>query len=136
VKKKFRMTKQRQMILSIIRNTDCHPTADWVYQEARKEIPGISLGTVYRNLQLLVKEQEILELTSIGKFSRFDGNTDPHYHFICTGCGGVKDMKMKALNILNEEVQAAAPGKIEGHRLEFLGMCNDCLNQGCQGNNN
>ncbi|HHT62823.1 MAG TPA: transcriptional repressor, partial [Clostridia bacterium] len=56
------MTKQRKTILEILRNTTCHPTADWIYEQARKVIPEISLGTIYRNLQILTQEEEIQEL--------------------------------------------------------------------------
>ena len=55
--------KQREVILSVLRGTDTHPTADWVYQEVRKELPNISLGTIYRNLRILVESGQALELS-------------------------------------------------------------------------
>ncbi|NWF78149.1 MAG: transcriptional repressor, partial [Chloroflexi bacterium] len=75
-----RKTKQREAILRVLRNTTCHPTADWIYEEGRKDIPNISLGTVYRNLKLLREAGKILEIDLGGNFSRFDGNQDNHYH--------------------------------------------------------
>ena len=72
--KSIRMTEQRKLILNILRSTKSHPTADWIYQEARKEIPNISLGTVYRNLKILVQAGEILEMDFGSGYSRYDSN--------------------------------------------------------------
>jgi len=89
----IRKTKQRDLILKVLRSTDTHPTADWIYEQVKKEMPNISLGTVYRNLGKLAKSGEITELSFGSKYSRFDGNADDHYHFICTSCEKVIDIK-------------------------------------------
>lgn len=121
-----RMTKQRKTILEILRNTTCHPTADWVYEQAKKAIPEISLGTIYRNLQVLIKDQEIQELKYGSSFSRFDGNARHHYHFVCRCCGQVMDLNMPVLSKLNQEAAYAVKGTVEDHRLEFYGICDRC----------
>ena len=77
-----RKTKQRGAILRVLRNTDTHPTADWVYQEVRKEMPHVSLGTIYRNLKTLVEMGEVQELCYGSSYTRFDGNPHRHYHFV------------------------------------------------------
>ena len=121
-----RMTRQKRVIYDILCSTDTHPTADWIYQEARKQIPDISLGTVYRNLQVLLSDGKILELNYGKGQSRFDGNPEPHYHFVCEKCGRVLDFSMDAPPV-PAEVLAAAPGKVLVHRLECYGICKDCL---------
>ncbi|ATW25067.1 Fur family transcriptional regulator [Candidatus Formimonas warabiya] len=121
-----RMTKQRKTILEILRNTTCHPTADWIYEQARETLPEISLGTIYRNLQLLVQEHEIQELKYGSTFSRFDGNISPHYHFVCRTCGKVMDVNMDVVANLNDVAAHAVDGIVEYHRLEFYGRCQEC----------
>ncbi|MEN3002976.1 transcriptional repressor [Dehalobacterium formicoaceticum] len=130
-----RMTKQRKIILDVLQSTTCHPTADWIYEQARKELPDISLGTIYRNLQHLVQEEEIQELNYGSTFRRFDGNTGLHYHFVCRSCGQVMDVDMPVLRDLNGEAAQVVGGLVEDHRLEFYGICRSCLdkNQGIEG---
>ena len=74
----IRMTKQRKLILDVLRSTKSHPTADWIYEKVRQEIPNISLGTIYRNLNILRDMGEIMELDYGSKYSRFDGNAENH----------------------------------------------------------
>lgn len=121
-----RMTKQRKIVLEVLRDTACHPTADWIYGQARKQIPEISLGTIYRNLQNLVEEQEIQELKYGSTFRRFDGNARLHYHFVCLKCGQVSDINMPIHEELNREAAEALEGLVEDHRLEFYGICRQC----------
>ncbi len=73
-KRKKRMTKQRKIILDVLKNTTSHPTADWIYDQVREVLPNISLGTVYRNLKVLKEMGEIMELDFGSTYSRFDGN--------------------------------------------------------------
>src|SRR4030066_1654253 len=103
----MRTTKQKEVILGILRGTTSHPTADWVYNEVRKEIPNISLGTVYRNLRLLCQIGEILELVLSGSLSRFDARNDNHYHFRCEKCGQVFDVDLP----VDEEMDRRAAQK-------------------------
>ena len=124
--KKLRMTKQRKAILEVLRSTDTHPTADWIYEKVRDIIPNISLGTVYRNLGILRDMGEIMELNFGSTYSRYDGNPDNHYHFCCSECGNVYDLKLPVLDTIDEEVKNKTGNKVEHHRLEFYGVCNDC----------
>ena len=121
-----RRTKQRGAILKVLRGVNFHPTADWIYEEVRKEIPNISLGTVYRNLKLLRESGEILEIAFGGTFSRFDGNPDNHYHFRCEKCGRVFDIDEPVNKELDERVAQKTGFKISHHRLEFRGLCQEC----------
>ena len=122
----LRRTKQRETILKILKGTNSHPTADGIYDEVRKEIPNISLGTVYRTLRLLKESGEILEIDLSGAFSRFDGNPNNHYHFRCEKCGRVFDMNEPINKELDERVAQKTGFEISYHRLEFRGLCKEC----------
>lgn len=125
----MRMTEQRALILKILRSTKSHPTADWIYQEARKSLPNISLGTVYRNLRLLSASGEIMELDYGSGFSRFDGNPKNHYHFLCQQCGRMYDIDLKVFADLDDLVEKTLGVKVKEHRLEFYGICRECQKQ-------
>ena len=126
-KTKHRMTKQRKLILEVLRNTDTHPTADWIYEQVRKDISNISLGTVYRNLKLLSDIGKISVLDFGSSYSRFDGNSENHYHFSCTECEAVYDIDTPIEKILDREISKNTPFKVESHRLEFYGVCPNCI---------
>lgn len=121
-----RMTRQKKLILDILRSTKTHPTADWIYAEARKVLPDISLGTVYRNLGVLKEAGEIMELNYGSTYSRFDGNPENHYHFVCLKCGRVTDVDMPVHRELEKEAEESGCGKVSYHRLEFYGVCPEC----------
>jgi Fur family peroxide stress response transcriptional regulator len=121
-----RMTRQRMAILDVLRSTTSHPTADWVYAQVRDILPKISLGTVYRNLNLLREIGEIQELTYGSNFSRFDGNPKAHPHFHCISCNRVFDLDF-AVEELARKAEQASDYKVERTRLEFEGVCRDCL---------
>jgi Fur family peroxide stress response transcriptional regulator len=126
--KQKRMTKQKAAIYEILCSTAAHPTADWIYAEARKQIPEISLGTVYRNLQVLREDGKIVELNYGKGQSRFDGNAEPHYHFVCESCGNIYDFACDGPWI-DQEVIDSAPGEVRAYRFECYGLCNDCLDK-------
>ena len=120
-----RMTKQRKVILEELCKVTTHPTADEVYDMVRQRLPRISLGTVYRNLDVLAESGDILKLEHAGSQKRFDGNVTPHAHVRCVVCGKVGDV-MNAEYIANAE-GAAAPGfTIHSARVEFEGVCDSC----------
>jgi len=121
-----RITKQKTAVLDTLRSVNNHPTAEWLYQEARKRIPGLSLGTVYRNLNQLKDNGEITELNYGNGQSRFDGRKDNHYHFCCTACGSVMDLYMPMVKTLDTKARTASNCQVSGHRLEFYGICDAC----------
>lgn len=120
-------SRQRELIKQYLASTTSHPTADMVYDEIRKTIPNISLGTVYRNLNQLTETGEIIKLSCGGGCDHFDGNILPHYHFICTSCGAVLDLEMDPIDFVNECAGRHFDGRIEGNRTYFYGTCPDCL---------
>ncbi len=121
-----RETRQREAILRVLINTKAHPTADWIYEEGRKEIPNISKGTVYRNLQVLQEDGAVTELNLNGTVSRFEAKQDSHYHFRCERCGRVFDLDEPVNNKLDERVAKRTGFTVSHHQLEFRGLCKDC----------
>jgi Fur family peroxide stress response transcriptional regulator len=121
-----RKSKQKEAILRVLKGTTSHPGADWVYEQVKREIPNISLGTVYRNLKLLKQEGEILELDLASTLSRFDGNSQDHYHFRCEQCGRVFDVDEPVDKEIDDRVAQKTGFKVSHHRLEFRGLCKYC----------
>lgn len=122
----LRMTRQRKVILEELRRMDSHPSADEVYEAVRREIPRISLGTVYRNLEVLSELGEIQKLELGGTIKRFDWNPNKHYHIRCLQCGRVDDAPVAPLTKIEDELYGSTVYEIVGHRLEFLGLCPNC----------
>lgn len=129
IQKKKRTTKQKKLVYDVLASTKSHPTAEWIYEEASKVIPDISLGTVYRNLNVLLNEGRIQELNYTNSQSRYDANPQLHYHFVCKNCNSVIDCEMPVLE-LPEDFYKAIPGHCESYRMEFKGSCYKCLKQG------
>jgi len=124
-----RMTKQRRIILDVLRSTTSHPTADWLYEKVKDKIPNISLGTVYRNLNILKEMNEIMELSYGSTYSRFDGNPQNHYHFVCERCGRVFDIDEEVHREMDRRVEEKTGFTVRYHRMEFYGTCRECQNE-------
>lgn len=125
----FRQTRQRQTILEIIEQRGGHLTADQIYGLARKKFPRLSLGTVYRNLRVLVAQGSVRELDFGAAFSYFEAAKDQHYHLVCRVCGHIADLEGQIENRITAMVQRsrhAAGFMIEDHRLDFIGVCPRC----------
>ncbi|MBN1152787.1 MAG: transcriptional repressor, partial [Dehalococcoidia bacterium] len=108
----------------------CHPSAEWVYSQVKRELPNISLGTVYRNLRRLTEAGEIASYESTGGVSRFDGCAATHYHFRCERCGAMIDIDEPVNTDLDRRVAAHTGLDIRCHVLEFRGLCRDCQLKG------
>jgi Fe2+ or Zn2+ uptake regulation protein len=123
---KYRKSRQRERILEILRGTKSHPTADTIYLEMKDEFPDLSLGNVYRNLNILVETNMIRRLDFGSTFNRFDGNCDTHSHFICEKCGAVSDLEIND-NFNPEDFIKNSKGKrVKTFTLEFFGICEKC----------
>lgn len=120
-----RYSKQREVVRRVVCESVNHPTADDVYAAVRELIPNISLGTVYRNLNQLTDAGEI-SIYEDGALMRFDGNTHEHHHFKCRVCGAVKDVVMDR-SVLDSVDQDLNGMRVEKVRLDFSGVCEDCL---------
>ena len=125
-----RYSKKREAILSAIRATDVHPTAEWVYQTLKPAHPDLSLGTVYRNLALFQQQGVIQSVGVVNGQERFDGVTAPHSHFVCRRCGAVRDLYGAVLSPgLDRRVGEEYGLAVERHELTFYGRCESCLSK-------
>ncbi|MBW1674251.1 MAG: transcriptional repressor [Deltaproteobacteria bacterium] len=120
------MTNQRQVILEEIRKVNTHPTADEVYEMVRKRLPRISLGTVYRNLEILSTCGLIQKIGPVSSQMRFDGITKNHYHLRCIYCGKVEDAPIETVDKLENDIRDISDYSIIGYKLEFIGICPKC----------
>ncbi len=123
---KHRMTNQRQVILEEVQKVNTHPTADEVYGMVRKRLPRISLGTVYRNLEILSTSGLIQKIGPPSNQMRFDGKADNHYHIRCVSCGRVEDAPVETVDKLENTIREISDYSIVGHKLEFIGICPRC----------
>lgn len=122
--------RKRDAILTCLRSTCVHPSADWVYAALKPEIPDLSLGTVYRNLAYFKEQGQIVSLGTVGGVERFDGNTAPHVHFICTACGAVLDLAEVEIPLeLTQAAEMSVGGKVKSCKLTFTGQCAECQNK-------
>ena len=122
----LKYSRQRQVIKDFLMTRKDHPTADAVYMNVRQEHPNISLGTVYRNLSLLADLGEISRLRVGDGVDHFDADTSPHYHFVCTECGGVSDIEVSDIDHIFDVNDIKFDGKIHGHVTYFYGICGNC----------
>ena len=119
--------KKRTAILSFLRQTKDHPSAEMVYNHLKQEIPDLSLGTVYRNLSMFKAQGEIISVGTVNGVERFDGNVEPHVHFVCNGCEAVIDLpQIHVPEELNRQVMEATGGTVDMCNLSFTGYCKDC----------
>ena len=122
-------SKQRETIKEFLSTRKDHPTADVVYTNVRKSFPNISLGTVYRNLTLLADIGEITRLRVGDGADRFDFDTSPHYHFVCSDCGRVSDFDFPFMERMTQAARESFKGEIDGHITYFYGRCENCSKQ-------
>jgi Fe2+ or Zn2+ uptake regulation protein len=122
----LRMTRQRRVILEELRKVNTHPSADEIYEMVRKRLPRISLGTVYRNLEVLSESGDIQKLELGCSLRRFDGTPENHYHIRCTRCDRVVDAPIDFSIDIEQKLKDETSFKIIGHKLEFVGICPDC----------
>jgi Fe2+ or Zn2+ uptake regulation protein len=120
-----RQTRQRRLVYETVAGSDTHPTAEWVYEHVRRKMPRVSLGTVYRNLQLLVAEGR-LKAWLRGRTTRYDADVTPHDHFVCQVCGLVLDIERAPEAISSEKRLRMRGHFIDTRLLEFIGVCRDC----------
>ena len=126
-----RFTEQRAAVYRYLAATDIHPTADEVFSAVRRDLPGISLATVYKSLETLVGCGLAVKLTYTDASSRYDGRTDPHHHARCVACGAVTDIPGELPSREITALRRRAGGfTITGYRLELSGYCPTCVPEG------
>jgi Fur family peroxide stress response transcriptional regulator len=124
-------SRKRDEILAVLRQTTLHPGARWIYEQLRDKIPGLSLGTVYRNLTLFCNDGQAGVIGVVNGEERFDAVTEPHPHVVCTGCGKVADLPVPDEAVLERFAemftQAAHDFEIDYRKTMFSGLCEDCV---------
>lgn len=124
-----RNTRQRQIILEELQKVTSHPTATGLYEIVRRRLPRISLGTVYRNLEVLAEMGLVRKLDAGRGEARFDGDVRRHDHVRCLACGRVDDIESPPLDLLGGVANDSGGYQILGYRLEYVGLCPVCKAQ-------
>jgi Fe2+ or Zn2+ uptake regulation protein len=119
-------TRQRERLLELLRASGDHPTAADLYQAAQPEFPSLSLGTVYRNLDVLVSEGLVEAVPCEGGATRYDGNPEPHHHFICEQCGNILDVEVSLPDEIQRSLARNYRLRAERARVRFFGLCHTC----------
>lgn len=120
--------RKRNAILNCLRQSKAHPSAETLFAELKSDIPDISLGTVYRNLSLFKKQGLATSVATVNGVERFDGNTQPHVHFICNDCGAVIDLEDMAVpKSLADTAARCSGGTVSSCQLSFTGQCRECI---------
>jgi Fur family peroxide stress response transcriptional regulator len=120
----YRKSKQREKLLAYLKQTTQHPTANELYSKMKKDFPNLSLGTVYRNLNILEKQGLIQKLAFGSSYDRYDYVAQSHAHFICENCGCVLDMPQRNESI--EELEQESGMKINRYEKKYFGLCQRC----------
>ena len=119
--------RKRDAILDCLRQSKAHPSAEMLYNQLKPQISDLAMGTVYRNLTLFKEQGLATSVATVRGVERFDGNTEPHVHFICAGCDAVIDLdQMQVPETLSQTAASCCGGQVEGCQLSFTGLCRNC----------
>ncbi|MGB2813622.1 MAG: transcriptional repressor [Dehalococcoidales bacterium] len=122
-----RSTRQRALIMDIIRRGQGHLDADEIFRRAREKEPRLSLSTVYRTLQMM-KELDLIDELHFGE-NHHHYEVKPareHYHLVCLGCGRVIEFGYPLSSYLKKEVPEAKGFEIEETEIRVAGYCVRC----------
>jgi len=114
-------------MLELLLSTETHPTANWLYGRLRKEFPDLSMGTVYRNIGILVEQGLISRIAFGSTFDRLDARMTPHYHLICEKCDSIFDLDVPPDQSLNALPDKSLGFHVRRHEIEFYGLCSKCV---------
>ena len=120
------VTPQRLAVLAILENRRDHPSAEWIYQEVRRQLPAISFNTVYKTLEVFCGKGLIIKVNPLHEAARYDGDTSHHAHLICRGCHRITDLPWdhaRVLPFLAEDLQGF---QAEHQSLTLWGLCPKC----------
>lgn len=121
-----RLTRQRKAVLEVVKKAHNHPDAAWIYQEVRKVVPKVSLGTIYRTLEALVEEGYLIPITKAGEATRYDANLHPHLHLVCQGCGAIVDLEVPLPDLLTPVQEAHPQLEVREVEITYKGLCPTC----------
>ena len=120
------LTSQRAAVYDYLSGVKHHPTAEEVFLAVKPKLPRISLATVYKNLETLVKCGAVSKLAYGDASARYDIRTDHHYHTRCLGCGKIWDLDVQEGSELLSHIRPQAGFEVKNYRLELLGYCREC----------
>jgi Fur family peroxide stress response transcriptional regulator len=124
----YKITPQRLAIVKILAKSEGHPCVENIHDQIKKDFPTMSLATVYKNIILIKSLGEVLELGFPDGSNRYDGNRPfSHPHVICIKCKKIVDADLDSLDGMKKEVSLETHFKILNHRLDFFGICSDCM---------
>ncbi|HXV27984.1 MAG TPA: transcriptional repressor [bacterium] len=123
------VTPQRVLIFKSLASTDSHPTADEIYSGIKKELPTVSLATVYKTLETFERLGFISKTRVTGERARFDANREHHHHLICKRCGLIADIYDQALHRTLSHEKMRSGFRVEQYRIDFFGVCKNCRQQ-------
>ena len=126
MEKTIKYSRQREAIKEMLCSRCDHPTAEQLYSDLKPDYPKLSLGTVYRNLALLVNMGDVIKLSINSESERYDGNVHNHYHMACTKCGSIIDVNLPVNEALESMAEEATKADIKTHSLIFYGFCKNC----------
>jgi len=123
-----KITPQRLAIAKVLAKSEGHPSVENIHDQIKNKFPTMSLATVYKNIILIKSLGEVLELGFPDGSNRYDGNKpNPHPHVICIKCKKIIDPHLDSLPEMEKEVALETNFKILNHRLDFFGICSDCM---------
>ena len=124
----YKLTPQRLALAKVLSASKGHPNVETIFERLKDSFPTMSLATVYRNVMLFKSFGEVLELGFPDGSNRYDGNKpNPHPHVICIKCKKIVDPNLDSLDEMKKEVALETNFKILNHRLDFFGICSDCM---------
>ena len=127
---KRKNSRKRQALLDALCATTEHPSAEMLYNTLKDDYPELSLGTVYRNLLILMDEGSIISVGKVGGQERYDARTEPHAHFVCQNCLRVIDLELSdQLSRMYSDIERSTGCKASSHSLSFSGICDCCKTQ-------
>ncbi len=124
--KHYKKSRQREQILTLLKTSNEHLSADEIYHRLKDDFPRISLGTVYRNLGVLHEQNRIRKLSFVSGRDRFDGRTGHHYHFLCERCNSIFDVELDIEEDLDGLLTRTTGHCSDRHQIEFYGICRKC----------
>ena len=127
MERKLRYSRQRERIYQYLLENHTHPSAETIYKDLHEEMPGLSLGTVYRNLNLLEELGKVRRVTSFQGVERYDACCGDHAHFLCTACGHLQDVEHAALDAIWEVLPPVEQFHPRHLSLTLTGLCSDCM---------
>ena len=125
----YKRSKQGESMSGLLGQTDINLRADRLYDKIKKESPSLNLGTVYRNLNILVEQKLIQKLPFGSTHDRYEALKSPHYHLVCEKCGSVQDFEMPQYTEINDQAQRMSSFNISRHRIDFFGICEKCQSE-------